>query len=70
MSYNLSEEEIEALLKETEEFHKDPNQLELDLTGAQDHIEIETCLFHSWEKYEGLRESFYHCKLCGEKKND
>lgn len=70
MAYNLSQEEINQLIKEAKDYTDDPNQLEFNLSKTHDHVEIETCIFHTWEKYEGLRESFIHCKLCGEKKND
>jgi len=71
MSNNLSQEEINQLLLELEQYHKETDkQLAFDFNkvdNIKDHIEIETCLTHLWEKYEGIRESFFHCKVCGEK---
>lgn len=71
MSNNLSQEEIDQLLRELEEYHKETNkQLAFDFNkvdNIKDHIEIDTCLTHSPEEYKGLKEVFIHCKVCGEK---
>jgi len=68
MSNNLSQEEINQLLLELEEYHKETDkQLAFDFNkvdNIKDHIEIETCLNHTWEEYTGLKEVYRFCKIC------
>jgi hypothetical protein len=67
MQYNLSQEEIDAIVKELKDGYESipaHNKEEIEK-------KIETksnCVFHEWIPYLGLNESFDHCKLCGEKR--
>lgn len=74
MNNSLSQEEIDALIKETLEWQKQKQretQLEFEL-GYYDQNEKpkepKKVCFHEWVEYLGLNERFFHCKHCGEKK--
>lgn len=72
--HNLSQEEIEALLKDLE-LHNEKSkklqetvyQLEFDFSKAADHNETIECS-HFWEKYTGLQEVDEYCIYCKEKR--
>lgn len=80
--YNLSQEEIDALVKDIEKeatlngnnsiFSGGINTETIKpfdfslIDNVKDHNEI-GC-FHEWEMYTGLVETFEHCKKCGKKK--
>lgn len=73
IQYNLSQEEIDALIldieKEAKALNPNNEQLSFDFSlveKVRDHNEI-GCV-HEYEMYTGLKESFEHCKKCGEKK--
>lgn len=70
--FNLSQEEIDALMKDLDNYFL-PNseqQEGFDFTkvdSIQDHNETVGCK-HEFVEYVGLNEKFDHCKLCGSKK--
>lgn len=72
--YNLSQEEIEEILKDLEihnEMQKPleskEEQLEFDFSKTSDHNETIECS-HFWEKYTGLKETDEYCVYCKEKR--
>lgn len=79
--YNLSQDEIDSIVKELKEIYDPPVVIkvnpsgEIDCSGtigtrkASDAPEVKSiCVFHEWVWYTGLNETFEYCKICGEKK--
>jgi hypothetical protein len=69
--YQLSQEEIDALVKELKESYEQPVTISVSGMGPKKltiEPEKSSCMFHEWVPYIGLFESFDHCKKCGEKK--
>ncbi len=71
MYYNLSQEEIDQLVKELKDSYEAPKTI--TVPGFSDGYtppepKSSGCIFHEWVPYTGLFESFEHCKKCGEKK--
>jgi hypothetical protein len=69
--YNLSQEEIDQLVKELKDSYEAPKTI--TVPGFSDGYappepKPSGCIFHEWVVYTGLFESFDHCKKCGEKK--
>lgn len=72
LQYNLSQEEIDALVKELKEIYETPKQIDCIGIGPRKDDKVpevkSNCVFHEWVWYTGLNETFEHCKKCGEKK--
>jgi hypothetical protein len=71
VQYQLSQEEIDALVKELKESYETPKIMPvIGYNGPKPEVlePKQTCMFHEWVPYIGLFESFDHCKKCGEKK--
>jgi len=76
VNFNLSQEEIDALI---EEMHKEQSgQMEMDFKydpnsipkshGYVDQDGNKKECDHSWKTYQGLNESFDFCEFCDVKK--
>jgi hypothetical protein len=72
MQYNLSQDEIEQLIKELKESYETPKTISVpgfDTSVNQtEPSKPSGCIFHEWVPYTGLKETFEFCKKCGEKK--
>lgn len=81
MHYILSEDEINALVKELKESFDPPVTIQVNPSGEIDCSgsigprkgyqapEIKSpCMFHKWKLYTGLNEQFEYCEVCGDKK--
>jgi hypothetical protein len=71
INYNLSQEEIDAIVKELKDGYETPVTISVpgfNQTSSPQKMEDPKCMFHEWVEYTGLIEKFFHCKKCGEKR--
>jgi Leucine-rich repeat (LRR) protein len=73
--YNLSDEEIKALVEEMSKYNKQPDeQLDFFVSSPLPHGYVDQdktqkiCKEHKWKQYHGLKESFEFCEICDVKK--
>lgn len=71
--FNLSQEEIDAIMNEINGTKKDDTTYQFDLfgqtqIGSKIPEKKDKCLFHEWVKYQGLNECFEFCKICDVKR--
>jgi len=44
------------------------NQLGYDFnTDLKDYVNKDGCLIHKWKSYEGFKEKYNYCEVCGQK---